>query len=56
VSRKLNVLYIIFNNIAFFIRTLFVRLKVLVGMLVTCGKHLHYRIFSIKRGYLGPQN
>jgi len=47
VSRRLNVLCIIFKIIAFFMITLFVRLYVRVGMLLTGGNHLHSRVMSL---------
>ena len=49
-SRRLNILCMVFKIIAFFIITLFSRLNVRVGILRTCarGKHLHFP----KRGCL----
>jgi hypothetical protein len=44
VSWKLNILFIMFKIIAFFIITLSVRLYTRVGILFTCGKHLHDHI------------
>jgi len=39
VSRRLNILYIMFKIIAFFMITLVARLYVRVGILLTCGRH-----------------
>ena len=41
------IICIIFKIIVFFIITLFARLYVIVGILLTIGKHLHYWIISI---------
>ena len=53
-------LYIISNNsykhiITLFTETLFARLSVRIGILLTCENNLHDRIFSI-RGQIGPSN
>ena len=47
VSLILNLLCIMFKIIAFF-RTLFARLYVRIGILFTCGKHLHDCIISLR--------
>ena len=49
VSQRLNILSIMFKIIAFFMITLFARIYVRVGILLTCGKHLpmHDRIISL---------
>jgi len=47
VSRRLNILCIMFKIVAFFIIMLFTWLYVLVVILLTCGKHLHARIISL---------
>ena len=48
VSRKLNVLYIMFMIIPFFIKTPFALLYVSVVFLLTYGKHLHDHIISVR--------
>jgi hypothetical protein len=48
VSRSLNIFCIMFKIIAFFIMTLFARLYVRVDILLTCGKHVHDRIISLR--------
>ena len=48
VSPRLNIFCIIFKIIAFFIITLFARLFVRVGILLTYGKHLLDRIISLR--------
>jgi hypothetical protein len=45
---KINILCIIFKLIAFFIITLFTRLYVRVGILLTSGKHLHDSIILLR--------
>jgi hypothetical protein len=45
VSQRLSILCSVF-----FIITLFVRLYVRVGILLSCGKHLHDRILSLRGG------
>jgi hypothetical protein len=47
-------LCIIFNIISFFIITLFVWLYVRVGILITCGKHSHDRIISLRGDVWAP--
>ena len=49
VSRRLN---IIMHNVQDMLLkiTLFVRLYVMVGILLTCGKHLHNRTISLQGG------
>ena len=47
VSRRLRILFIMFKIIVFFVITLFSRLYVRVGILLTCGKHLHDCIISL---------
>ena len=42
-----------FKIIAFFIMTLFARLYVRVGILLKCGKHLHYHIISLREEVCG---
>jgi len=51
VSRRLNILciHVMFHIIAFFIITMFARLYVRVGILLTYGKHLNDRIISLER-------
>ena len=49
VSRRLNILCIVFKIIALFLITLFARLYVRVSILLTCGKHLHDCIISLRR-------
>ena len=48
VRRGLNILCIMFKIIAFFRITLFARLYVRVGILLTFGKHLHDRTISLR--------
>ena len=48
VSRKLNILCIMFKVISFFIIKLFAMLYERVDILLTCGKHLHDRIISLR--------
>ena len=48
VSRSLNIFCIMFKIIAFFIMTLFARLYVRVDILLTCGKHVHDGIISLR--------
>ena len=48
VSRRLNVLWIMFKIISFFIIALFAQLYVRVGIILTCGKHLHDRITAVR--------
>ena len=48
VSWKLNILFIMFKIIAFFIITLSVRLYTRVGILLTCGKQLHDHIITVR--------
>jgi len=48
VSRKSKLLCVMFIIIAFFIITLFARFYVRVGILLTCGKHLHDGITSLR--------
>ena len=50
VSRRLNILCIMFKIIALFIKPLFARLYVRVGISLTCGKYLHDRISSLRGG------
>ena len=47
VSRRLNILCITFKIITFY---LFARLYVRISILLTCGKHLHDHIISVKVG------
>ena len=54
VSRGLNMLCIIFNIISFFVITLFVWLYVRVGILLTCRKHSHDRIISLRGDVWAP--
>jgi hypothetical protein len=49
VSRRLNILCIMFKIIAFFLIMLFALLYVRVGILLTCGKYLHVCIILLKR-------
>ena len=46
-SRRLNILGIMFKIIAFFITTLFTVLHVRVSILLTCGKHMHDPIIQL---------
>jgi len=48
VSRRLNILCILFNHIASFITKLFSWLYVRVGILLTCGRHLYNYIISLR--------
>ena len=48
VSRILNILCILFKIKAIFIQTLFFWFYMRVGTLLTCGKHLHERIISLR--------
>ena len=48
VIRRLNILCIMFKITAFFIITLLARLFVRVDILLTCGRHLHDRIISVR--------
>jgi len=43
-----------FKIIAFFMITLIARLYVSVGILLSCGKHLHDHIISLRGEVLGP--
>jgi len=49
VSRRLNILCIMFKIIAFFLIMLFALLYVRVGILLTCGKYLHVCIILLQR-------
>ena len=49
VSQWLNILCMLFKIKPFFIITLFTRLYVMVGILLTCGKHWSDRIISLRR-------
>ena len=49
VSRRLKILCIMFKTIAFFIIMLFSHPYMWVDNLLTCGKHLHYSIISLRR-------
>jgi len=57
VSRRLNihllVQCIMYKIIAFFIIKLTAQLYVRIGILLTCGKHLHGRIISLREGFCG---
>ena len=44
-----------FKIIAFFIITMFARLYVRFGNLLTYGKHMHDRIISLIGDFVGPQ-
>ena len=48
VSRRLNILCIIFKSIPFFIITLFAGLYARVGIFLICGKHLHDPILLLR--------
>ena len=48
VSRRLNIQCIKFKIRAFFITTLFARLYMMVGILLTCIKHLHDHNISLR--------
>ena len=48
VSRRLNILCIMFTIIAPFIIMLFAWLYVMIDNLLTCGKYLHDRITSLR--------
>ena len=47
VSQRFNILCIMFKIIAFIIITLFARLHVRIGILLTSGKHLHNDTISL---------
>ena len=47
---KIRYIIIMFKITAFFIITLCTRLYMRVGILITCGKHLHDRIISLSGG------
>ena len=47
-SRRLNILCIIFKIMAFFVVVLFAQLYVRVGILFIYGNHLHDRIISLR--------
>jgi hypothetical protein len=50
VSRRFNVLCVMFKSIAFFMKTLFVHIYVRVDSLLICGMHLQNRIISLRFG------
>ena len=56
VSRRLKILFIMFKIIVFFVITLFSRLYVRVGILLTCGKHLHDCIISLSEKVWAHKN
>jgi hypothetical protein len=47
-SRRLNIVFLKFEIISFFIIMLFSRLYVRLGILLKCGNHLHNRIISLR--------
>lgn len=50
VSQRLQIVCVLFKMIAFCVKALFAWLYVIVGILCTCGKHLHDSYFSQENG------
>ena len=50
VSQRLQIVCVLFKMIAFCVKALLTWLYVIVGILCTCGKHLHDSYFSQENG------